>query len=465
MATEQDNGLVKYMSGLPESRTDAPGAGIAGQGGTAGEPSGRGGPGVVSKILRGLLAVAIVAAAAGVAGYWMKNRPTAERRPRPPQARLVEVRPVRLASHQVTVRAMGTVIPSQRIDVASRAAGTVIEVSPNFVPGGFFSAGETILKVDPADYALAVAQRESELIRAQADLRTEQGRQATARREYELLGKEIREEDRDLVLRGPQLAMARAAVAAAEAALERAKLDLARTNVTAPFAATVQQRVVDLGSQVSVGMPLATLCGTDTYWVRVLVPVDELAWIDIPGFNAETGAAVRLYQQAAWGSQAHRTGRVVRLMAELEPQGRMAMLLVAVDDPLDLSSPVSSRRPLILDSYVSVEIDGRAVGRAVRLARSSLREGDKVWVMTEAGELDVREVSIAWSDVEAVLVTEGLDDGDRLVTSDLASPVEGMALRTAEERPADAGDEDAREPDRRVTTNGGAPEAGKEARQ
>ena len=366
-----------------------------------------------------------------MSAYWLMNRPKAKRRRATAQATLVDVARLRVRTHRVVVRAMGTVVPARRMQLASRVSGEIVQVSASFVPGGRFDAGQQVLLVDPRDYALAVQQRTSELAKAQSDLKLEMGQQSVAKREYELLAKEVIPEDRELVLRQPQLATARAAVASAQAALDKARLDLKRTKIVAPFNATVQSRDVNLGSQVSVGTSLATLVGTDEYWVQVSLPVGQLKWIAIPGFNSDQGATVRVYHLAGWAAGVFRTGTVQRLMTELEPQGRMARLLVSVKDPLALSAAPAQRHPLIQGSYVRVELAGRDVRDVMRVPRTALRDGRRVWIMAPNGTLDIREVTIAWGDSDYVYVSRGLADGDPLVISDLATPVRGMALRRA----------------------------------
>lgn len=391
----------------------------------------------LGRVARLVLLFGILGGAAWIAYYWMSNPLTAQRRKPQKQARLVSVRTVERRSHVVTVRAMGTVVPERSVSLSARVSGEVVEVSPDFQPGGRFEAGQQVLRIDPTDYRLAVARAEADLAKAEADLSVELGQQSVARREYELLKEDIKPEDAELVLRKPQLAMARAAVAVRRAALEEARLDLSRTSITSPFNAMVRTRQVNLGAQVGASTVLADLVGTDTYWVEVSVPVDQLNWIDIPGYNAEVGSTVRIYQRN-WPDGRYRTGRVVRLRADVEPQGRMARLQVAVDDPLHLASDPQQRQGLLLDSYVRVEIRGRTAGDVVAITRTSLRDGSMVWVMNEQKQLVIRPVTIAWSDAETVLVETGLETGDRIVTSDIQAPVEGLTLRTADDAPAKA---------------------------
>jgi len=378
----------------------------------------------------------MVAVGGGVSVYWLTHRPTAQRRAPRQEARLVEVSRVQSGTQTVVVDAMGTVVPARTVQLASQVGGRVVWVSPHFIPGGRFDADADVLRIERKDYELGVEQRKSDLAKAEEDLKIEMGRQSVALREYELLGEEIREEDRELVLREPQRATAEAVVAAARASLEQARLDLERTTVRAPFNCMVQSRSAELGSQVNAGTALASLVGTDRYWVEVSVPADELRRISIPGFNDREGSPVRVCHEAAWGRDAFRAGTVLRLMSELEPEGRMARLLISVEDPLHLGVAAGARRPLILGSYVRVEVEGRELPDVIRVPRAALRDGAQVWVMTGDGTLDIRGVAVEWSGRDDVYVSEGLSDGDVLVTSDLAAPVAGMALRTPDSAPA-----------------------------
>ncbi|MBN2582660.1 MAG: efflux RND transporter periplasmic adaptor subunit [Planctomycetes bacterium] len=394
----------------------------------------------LSRIVRLLLVLVLLAGGAGLGLYWLLNRPQPEKKPQENHATLVQVMTVSQQTETITVRAMGTVVPARTVQLAAQVSGRVIEISPHLVPGGRFEAGQRILKIEPLDYELAIRQREAELTKAASDLKIEMGQQSVALREYELLENEVRPEDRELLFRKPQLAMARAAVASATAALDKAKLDLSRTEVSVPFNAVVQSRNVELGSQVSAGASLAALVGTDEYWIEVSVPMDQLHWISIPGLGSAEGSPADVYCEAAWGAGQSRKGVVRRLMTDLEPEGRMARLIVTVTDPLDLSSEASSRRPLILGSYVRVAIHGRQVDDVVGIPRTALRDGRRVWVMTPDKALDIRDAEVIWGDAETVYLGSGLAEGDQLVTSDLGAPVQGMTLRTkaAAAEPAEA---------------------------
>jgi len=405
----------------------------------------------VWKSVRVAVPLLILVVAVTIAATLIKTAPKAPQRRRPVSARLVEVEQIRFSRQHAIVHAMGVVQPAQEVDLCTLVSGEIISVSPEFIPGGRFRAGELLLQIDPSDYDLAVRQRASEVTHAQSALAIEMGQQAIARREYELLGEAIAEQDRELVLRQPQLATAQATLASAEAALAQAQLGRQRTTVVAPFNAIVKNRYVNLGAQVSASTALATLVGTDDYWVEVAVPVNQLKWITIPRSSSGQGSAARVYNEAEWGKDVYRLGSVIRVASDLEEQGRMARVLISVRDPLALKGENSGKPPMLVGTYARVEIEGIALDSVAVIARNVIRDGDRVWIMNDEDKLEIRGVQIAYRGVDDVYVTDGVREGERLVTTDLSAPVEGMPLRTRAGAKSASGS-----PDQRTEARGSA---------
>lgn len=388
---------------------------------------------IMATSLKVALPIVILIGGGGLAVGLIETGPKAERQTPTRQAKLVEVTPARVARTSVTVHAMGTVKADRQVDLRPQVGGRVTWVSDEFMPGGILRAGDPLLKIDPKDFELVVRQRAAALATAESNLKIEHGQQSIARREYELLGETIRPDDRELVLRQPQLATVQAAVDTAKSTLEQAKLDLARTQVTAPFNAVVQSRDVNLGTQVSTTTSLTTLVGTDAYLVEVAVPVDQLKWLRVPQKNGEAGSTVRVFNEAAWGADIYRLGRITRLASQLESEGRMAQLLVAVDDPLALGDENTGKPVLLIGAYVRTEIDGIEVGPVAIVERNLLRDGNQVWLLAPDNSLEIRPVSLLFRGRDSVLIDKGLGAGERIVATALAAPVQGMALRTRDD--------------------------------
>lgn len=348
---------------------------------------------------------------------------TADRSAPPARPTSVDVHIVTSEPVSALIEARGVVVAQQQIDLVPEVGGRVIELATGLAPGSRLEAGALLARIDPRPYRWNIAAQQSQLAAAELSLALEQKRHTQAQREWELLGDGRPPDEATLALRKPQLVAQEAAFAAAEAALAKARLDLSRTALRAPFDAVVVSESLDLGQVVGVGGPVARLIGTEAVWVDVSVPVHRLASVDVAGFNAERGADVRVLQPFAGGE--FREGRVARLAGQLDPATRTAGLLIEVRNPYESTD---GSLPLLPGAWVDVEIQGRDLGTTFRVPRRAVVDGDSVWVADAEDTLQRRAIEIAWGTRDAVFVTRGLGNGDRVVTSSLALPVQGMPL-------------------------------------
>jgi len=379
-----------------------------------------------------LLPLMVIVGALFFAKYQMNTRPKASRIKPLKQARLVTVETAIRTERVTKVSAMGTVAAARQVTLNPEVSGKVISVSDEVVPGGLIVEGQKLVQIDPRDYETVVKQQASFLVNAKMNLKLEKGKQTVSLKEYGMLDKVVQEQDKELVLRVPHLENAQAALEASSASLAKAKLDVERCNVKSPFNGIIQDKHVDPGARVSQSSALVTLVGTDEYWIEVLVHVDDLKWINIPKNNGSKGSAVRIYDSSAWGNDIYREGEVIRLLCGLEDNGRMAQLLVSVKNPLGIRDGGSSKPPLLIGSYVRIEIEGRKLTSVIPLKRDYLRDGNTVWIMNDKDRLTIRPVKIVFKGKDTVYVSEGIDEGDRIVTSDISAPVKGMLIRLAE---------------------------------
>ncbi len=289
--------------------------------------------------------------------------------------------------------------------------------------------GETLLKLDPVDYELALTLRKTEVEQAALSYAKELGMQEVARHEWDLIDsrEEVSKLQKELVLRKPHLEVAKAALESAKAALRQAELNLERTQIPAPFDAVVLTRSVDVGAQVSAQTVLAQLAGTGEFWVEATLPVDQLHWIDLPSGPKGQGSPAEISVRTARGGDAVWTGSVLRLKSQLEAKGRLAQLLISIPDPL---APAADRSPLLLDSHVQVDLLGPDLEEVFVLPRQAIRDGTQVWLMNAENRLEIRPVVLLWGDAERVAVRDGLQEGEQLVISDLPSPAPHMLLNS-----------------------------------
>ena len=327
---------------------------------------------------------------------------------------------------------MGTVVPAKRVVLQPEVNGRIVAQSHQLQPGGLFKTGDVILRIDPRDYETAVKRQEAAVEQARIEVEIEKGRQVIAEREWKLLEEDISLDgvSQDLALRKPQQKNARVALEAAESTLEQAKLQLERTTVYAPFNAVTQEEFVDEGQLVNPQTQLATLIGTDRFWVQVSVPVDRLQWMAFSNAGKDEAAKVRVVQEVSADTRIELPGRLLRLLGDLDPVGRMARVLVEIEEPLGLKDKKNpDRLPLMLGAYVRVEIEGRRAEEVFRVPRTAIREGDQVWIANEEDRLEVRPVEVFWRSKDTVLIRNGLREGDRVIANSIPLPIPNMKLR------------------------------------
>lgn len=359
----------------------------------------------------------------------MVNKPEAKKEfDHQKQTTLVEIISATPASQPIRIEVMGQVKAATQTDIKTQAAGKIIHAAPEFLPGGFFKAGEEMLRIDPADYELDVRIKSATLNQAKATMSLEMGKQSIAQDELRILeqttGRKL--DNSGLALRKPQYAQAKADVEAAKAALDLAELNLKRTGITAPFDAMVQTRNVNLGNSVSTQETLATLVRTDEYWIEISVPVQDLHWLELPDIQGKGGSKASIYLD---GGRGLREGRLFKNTGTLDPQSRLATLIVSIPDPLLLQSKSKTKDtyPLVLEDYVRVTLHGKILENAFILPRAYIRDENKVWIEKD-GKLIIRPVTIAHEDRNFSYVVDGLVAGDHIVTSSIAAPIEDMDI-------------------------------------
>ena len=386
------------------------------------------------RLLKLLLPIAVLAVCAVIALSVLESKPTAPRtKAKQRQARLVTVTPAEAAPATLTLSANGTVEAADATELRARVSGQIVSLAlaDKLAPGTRFAKGDVLATIDDSDYRLALTNARSDLASARAALRVEQGQQAVAKRELALIGSDVSAEERDLALRGPQLEQARADVQTAQTAVDQAQLDLDRTTVRAPFAGIVTERSASIGNVITTSDTLATIAATDVYWVNVSLPVDQLRWLqaaDGSGTTDESGGSpAKVYYPDAWGAGAFIPASVLRIQPSLESEGRMARVLLRVPDPLGADAPAGPR--LLLGAYVEAGIRADIPGGSVLLDAAFVHENNQIWVMSDNDTLDIRSVNIAYRDATQAVIASGLQPGERVITSELTAPIQGMTIR------------------------------------
>jgi RND family efflux transporter MFP subunit len=347
-----------------------------------------------------------------------------------PPASLPRVDVVRAdpATRSLAVSTQGSVIPLREIKLVSQVGGRVQAVSPRFAEGGFFAAGEQLVKVEDVDYHFAIARAESQVAAARQRVAEEEGRALQAKREWRDLGSE---QGNALFLRKPQLAAAEAALRAAEADLDAARLDLERTGISVPFNGRISEKYVDVGQYVAPGTAIAAVYDTDIVQVRLPLTDSQVALLDLPLNYDDTavhdivGPPVVLaarFASRVWEWQ----GEIVRTDASIDVDSRVVYAVAEVRKPF-ARVPGSDRPPLSPGLFVDARISGRQLDQVSLLPRSALRSDGTVMIVDAGQRARVREVAVLYSTVDEVWV-QGLEGGERVIVREPTLTVAGMEV-------------------------------------
>ena len=351
------------------------------------------------------------------------NAPTTlpESKVRPP--RKVTIIKVQSSDHRISVRAHGTVIPVRTVDIEPQVTGPIISHHPSLVPGGVLEEGESLFVIDGTLTQLELQEASASVNRAKAMLAESKRKQ----RQAQQLANERVIADTELAAIESLVQIQTAELQRLNAGRDRIRELLDRHVVHAPFNALVLMESVEIGQQVDPGFVAATLVGTDAYWVQASIPVGQLRWIKLPNPD-QTGSSVEVFMDKGSGNSEKRQGHVVQLLGNMEEQGRMARLLIEIKEPRKKHKDDPSRIPLLIGSYVRVQIDAGILQDVIAIDRNTLREGNQVWVVDNENRLQIRDVVVRWKLNETVYIDNTLNPDESLIISPLRVALPGMHL-------------------------------------
>lgn len=329
-------------------------------------------------------------------------------------------KPVRL-----TVRSQGTVAPRTESALIPEVSGPVVWMSPSLVSGGFFKAGEPLLRIDRGDYETARVRARASLERAEGEL--EHATSNLARLEG-LAARDIASPSQlDDARRAARVSVA--TVDEARAQLQQAQRDLRRTEIQAPYSGRVREERVDVGQFLSRGQSVATIYATDYVEVRLPIPDRELAYLDVGLFEgageAENLPEARLSARFA-GAQHVWLGRIVRTEGEIDAKSRMVHVVARVEKPYEPGP--DGRPPLAVGLFVTAEINGPEYDAVVTVPREAVRKDGSVLIVDENETLQRRSVEVLRIEQDRVLIRGDLGQQERICVSNVRAFLPGMSV-------------------------------------
>ena len=385
--------------------------------------------------MRTVVPLAILAAA-GLAFRWLAVEPPKPKAPpAKKQALRTQVRKLQPVDHAVVIRTQGIIRPHNEVNLTSQIPGRIVRIAPGLEDGAFFADGEVLLELDAVDYETAVVAAEAQVARTRAAHALEETRARQARLNWEDLG--YKEEPNELVLRLPQLREAKANVDAALAQLERARRDLERTKIRAPFAGRVRRRSVGLGQVIGAGSPLASVFSTDVAEVRLPIAGREMPFLRLPETPSDPAVEVELRGTLEGGEATSRRGRIVRTEGVLDENSLDLFAIARIEDPFGRTS---GQAPLRIGQPVIGLIRGKVLTNVMLLPRGAVRQLDQILLVDpDALTLQNKTIVPLWADEEHLVVRDaGLPAGSLLATTHLVFAPNGSKVEIIPDIPGPA---------------------------
>jgi RND family efflux transporter MFP subunit len=381
------------------------------------------------KIINLLFAPLIVAVAVFAIIYMVKSRRTPP--PRQPVVAVpaVEVSEVSPADVVPVISTFGNVRAFYQSEIASQVGGRIEEIAPQFDPGRAVNQGDLLARIEEADYKTALAERESALAAIQQTLADEETRTRIAREDWIASGRKL-EDAPEFTLRKPQLAAAKAAMQAADAAVTQSLLDIQRTAIRAPFDAVVETRTASPGNVVAAGTSIGSLIARDKAEVRLPLSPEQAARLDLPlAFVSTTAKPIKATLHdpnrpgLEWDTSITRT--------EVGVDQKNQVLYVIAEIPKPFENPETF---LPVGTFVTADLPGKKLENVFRIGDAALMDDAYVWIVDEDNTLRRQPVERVFSgkhDFLARIASPVTAPPLRVVSRPLASFREGGSVTIA----------------------------------
>ncbi len=355
-------------------------------------------------------------------------------------ATMVDAIPVERVSLNLSVFSQGSVAPRTETTLVAEVSGIIVNVSPNFVAGGFLRKGETVLEIDPSDYRAGLKRAQANLASRKAQFADQKARADQALKDWKNMGRQG--EPSDLTLRKPQLAEAQANVQAAEAELQKAERDLQRTHIKVPYDGLVRSKKADIGQYVAPGTPLGVTFDIDTAEIRLPLSATDVSYLDLPSAT-DPADKPRLQVTLTTGNSSiggQWQAEIIRTEGVIDEKSRVTYAVAQVVDPYGVLGR-SHQAELKVGTFVRAEILGLRANNVFKLPRSVLRPDNTVLVANAERKLEIRQVNVLRAEPRSVYIRDGIVDGDMVITTSLDAAIPGTQLTiSGEDRPAPAQD-------------------------
>jgi len=335
------------------------------------------------------------------------------------------------------VTATGTLNPVVNVQVGSQVSGNIAKLFADF--NSQVKAGQVVAQIDPALFQATVTQAEGDLANAQAALELAK---VNGTRTQELFAKKTSSQA-DLDQAMANLHQAEANVKIKQGALDKAKADLDHCTITSPIDGVVISRSVDVGQTVAASLqaPVIFAIANDLTKMQIdanvaeadvgVVKIDQNVDFTVDAFPMQTfhgkvvqvrNAPITVQNVVTYDTVIGVSNRDLKLKPGMT--ANVSIIVAHKDDVLQIKNAALRYRPPDATPVETKRTSTSREGRPVGGRTGGAREGAErtVYVLPSgASRPQPVQIKTGISDGIMTEVVEGMKEGDRVVTAELAS--------------------------------------------
>lgn len=327
----------------------------------------------------------------------------------------VQAATTRSAAVPYYLSGLGTITAANTVTVRSRVNGELMAL--HFQEGQQVKAGDLLAEIDPRPYQVALTQAQGQLAKDQAALAN--ARQDLAR--YQQLIKTNLISRQELDAQAAQVHQAEGTVKADEGSVASAELQLTYSRITAPINGRVGLKQVDVGNYITSGDSTGIVVLTQTHPIDVIFTLPE--------------------SDIATVLSAQKSGQPVPVEAwDRANQHKLSQgSLLSMDNQIDATTGTIKLKArfennddaLFPNQFVNVRMQVTTLQNALLVPLSAIQmgsEGRFVWVLNEKNQVSKHAVTVGIQYGQEMVVTAGLNEGDRVVTDGIDRLTEGAQV-------------------------------------